>query len=134
LIYPNLLLGIWLSSSSKALPILTLFGSTNLNSRSAHLDTELSFVMVLPSHQINGEHDLNERVNDIPELVHDPQDDPSSEARPSREALYNTALDLRERLQREIDCIRTNASTWKGARRDVRFSTKLLLWFLKGML
>ncbi|KAF5310409.1 hypothetical protein D9758_018996 [Tetrapyrgos nigripes] len=30
-------------------PVLTLFGSTNLNSRSAELDTELSFVMVLPS-------------------------------------------------------------------------------------
>ena len=26
-------------------PVLTLFGSTNLNSRSANLDTELSFVL-----------------------------------------------------------------------------------------
>lgn len=31
------------------MPILTLFGSTNLNSRSAHIDTELSFIMILPS-------------------------------------------------------------------------------------
>ena len=38
--------GIWLSPSPESLPILTLFGSTNLNSRSAHLDTELSFVML----------------------------------------------------------------------------------------
>jgi CDP-diacylglycerol---glycerol-3-phosphate 3-phosphatidyltransferase len=38
-------LGIWLSPSVDTPPILTLFGSTNLNSRSANLDTELSFVM-----------------------------------------------------------------------------------------
>ncbi|KAJ8589133.1 hypothetical protein M405DRAFT_792031 [Rhizopogon salebrosus TDB-379] len=37
--------GIWLSPSVDTPPILTLFGSTNLNSRSANLDTELSFVM-----------------------------------------------------------------------------------------
>lgn len=40
------ILGIWLSPNPESLPILTLFGSTNLNSRSAHLDTELSFVML----------------------------------------------------------------------------------------
>lgn len=42
-------LGIWLSPSGDTLPVLTLFGSTNLNSRSANLDTELSFVMVTSS-------------------------------------------------------------------------------------
>ncbi|KAF9246245.1 hypothetical protein BU15DRAFT_40407 [Melanogaster broomeanus] len=41
--------GIWLSPSQDRHPILTLFGSTNLNSRSAHLDTELSFVMMTSS-------------------------------------------------------------------------------------
>lgn len=41
--------GIWLSPNPESLPILTLFGSTNLNSRSAHLDTELSFVMLANS-------------------------------------------------------------------------------------
>ncbi|KAH7929645.1 hypothetical protein BV22DRAFT_1080564 [Leucogyrophana mollusca] len=41
--------GIWLSPSPGAHPVLTLFGSTNLNSRSAHLDTELSFVMMTSS-------------------------------------------------------------------------------------
>lgn len=41
--------GIWLSPSVDSLPVLTLFGSTNLNSRSANLDTELSFVMATSS-------------------------------------------------------------------------------------
>lgn len=41
--------GIWLSPSIDSLPVLTLFGSTNLNSRSANLDTELSFVMATSS-------------------------------------------------------------------------------------
>jgi CDP-diacylglycerol--glycerol-3-phosphate 3-phosphatidyltransferase len=41
--------GIWLSPEPESLPILTLFGSTNLNSRSAQLDTELSFVMLANS-------------------------------------------------------------------------------------
>lgn len=37
--------GIWLRPSPSADPCLTLFGSTNLNSRSANLDTELSFML-----------------------------------------------------------------------------------------
>lgn len=41
--------GIWLSPSKDSPPVLTMFGSTNLNSRSAHFDTELSFVMVTSS-------------------------------------------------------------------------------------
>ncbi|KAI9446565.1 hypothetical protein H4582DRAFT_2166056 [Lactarius indigo] len=41
--------GIWLSPKPGSLPIITLFGSTNLNSRSAQLDTELSFVMLANS-------------------------------------------------------------------------------------
>ena len=43
------IIGIWLSPNPESPPILTLFGSTNLNSRSAHLDTELSFVMLANS-------------------------------------------------------------------------------------
>ena len=43
------IVGIWLSPNPESPPILTLFGSTNLNSRSAHLDTELSFVMLANS-------------------------------------------------------------------------------------
>ena len=41
--------GLWVSPSHEELPVLTLFGSTNLNSRSANLDTELAFVMVTSS-------------------------------------------------------------------------------------
>lgn len=41
--------GIWLRPSPAADPFLTLFGSTNLNSRSSNLDTELSFMMVTSS-------------------------------------------------------------------------------------
>ncbi|KAH9952145.1 CDP-diacylglycerol-glycerol-3-phosphate 3-phosphatidyltransferase [Amylocystis lapponica] len=37
--------GIWLRTAPDAPPLLTLFGSTNLNSRSANIDTELSFVL-----------------------------------------------------------------------------------------
>nr|GAT47409.1 predicted protein [Mycena chlorophos] len=41
--------GIWVSDTDPdALPKLTIFGSTNLNSRSAHIDSELSFLMVAP--------------------------------------------------------------------------------------
>ncbi|KAI9571267.1 hypothetical protein HD554DRAFT_2074743 [Boletus coccyginus] len=45
----SLYTGIWLSPSKDSPPVLTMFGSTNLNSRSANLDTELSFVMVTSS-------------------------------------------------------------------------------------
>ncbi|KDQ61230.1 hypothetical protein JAAARDRAFT_173833 [Jaapia argillacea MUCL 33604] len=46
--------GIWLtpSCSPASSPILTLFGSTNLNSRSANLDTELSFMMLTSSESL----------------------------------------------------------------------------------
>lgn len=59
--------GIWLSPGvsnsshdSTELPVLSLFGSTNLNSRSANLDTELAFVMVIADGE-NG-HDLRKRL------------------------------------------------------------------------
>ncbi|KAI0315243.1 CDP-diacylglycerol-glycerol-3-phosphate 3-phosphatidyltransferase [Amylostereum chailletii] len=38
--------GIWVSPTPTTPPELTVFGSTNLNSRSAHLDTELSFILL----------------------------------------------------------------------------------------
>lgn len=41
--------GLWISPAQGEHPFLTLFGSTNLNSRSANLDTELAFVMLTPS-------------------------------------------------------------------------------------
>lgn len=48
----SFILGIWLSPNPESLPIVTLFGSTNLSSRSAHLDTELSFVMLAKSETV----------------------------------------------------------------------------------
>ncbi|KAI0780539.1 hypothetical protein BD413DRAFT_463267 [Trametes elegans] len=41
--------GIWVRPTPSSTPVLTLFGSTNLNSRSANLDTELSFVLATTS-------------------------------------------------------------------------------------
>ncbi|TBU50307.1 CDP-diacylglycerol-glycerol-3-phosphate 3-phosphatidyltransferase [Dichomitus squalens] len=41
--------GIWVRPTPTSTPALTLFGSTNLNSRSANLDTELSFVLATRS-------------------------------------------------------------------------------------
>ncbi|KAF9260044.1 hypothetical protein L218DRAFT_974461 [Marasmius fiardii PR-910] len=48
--------GLWLYPTRTSAPVLTLFGSTNLNSRSAHIDTELSFVMILPPEPQPTEH------------------------------------------------------------------------------
>ena len=41
--------GIWLRPTPTSNPSLTLFGSTNLNPRSANLDVKLSFVMITTS-------------------------------------------------------------------------------------
>ncbi|EIW60226.1 CDP-diacylglycerol--glycerol-3-phosphate 3-phosphatidyltransferase [Trametes versicolor FP-101664 SS1] len=41
--------GVWVRPTPSSTPALTLFGSTNLNSRSANLDTELSFVLATTS-------------------------------------------------------------------------------------
>ncbi|KAH8822846.1 CDP-diacylglycerol-glycerol-3-phosphate 3-phosphatidyltransferase [Flagelloscypha sp. PMI_526] len=40
--------GIWVSPSPNQPPNITVFGSTNFNSRSSFIDTELSFVLVAP--------------------------------------------------------------------------------------
>ena len=45
-----------------------------------------------------------------------------------------SAFGLREHLQSEVDNILADASTWKGYKRKVRFSTKLIVWLVKGML
>lgn len=69
--------GLWLSENTASPPVLTLFGSTNLNSRSAHLDTELSFVMLVPPRGDSEEqsvtdlrHRLGEEVRGIRSNVH----------------------------------------------------------------
>jgi CDP-diacylglycerol--glycerol-3-phosphate 3-phosphatidyltransferase len=98
-------IGIWLSPSSSSLPVLTLFGSTNLNSRSAHLDTELSFLMLIPS-EASGDHETKPSPN----------------------------LPLRKALAQEVDRIRSHTVHWKGEERKVRFTTKIIVWLVKGML
>ncbi|PVF95578.1 phospholipase D/nuclease [Serendipita vermifera] len=44
--------GIWIRPSIGQNPVVTVFGSTNLNSRSANLDTELSFIMHTTSEEL----------------------------------------------------------------------------------
>ncbi|KAL4067840.1 hypothetical protein V8B97DRAFT_1866233 [Scleroderma yunnanense] len=55
--------GIWLSPSIGSPPILSLFGSTNLNSRSTNLDTELSFVLLTSSEAL--QKNLHDEVNGL---------------------------------------------------------------------
>lgn len=65
--------GLWVSPASSTTektqsPVLTLFGSTNLNSRSANLDTELAFVMVVPSTDDEVTKDLRNKLRE--EVAH----------------------------------------------------------------
>ena len=101
-------IGVWLSPNSSSPPVLTLFGSTNLNSRSAHIDTELSFLMIIPPESVVCESMQGE--NDAASLA------------------------LRRKLDSEISGIRSNAVEWRGGDRKVRWTTKLLVWLAKGML
>ncbi|KAJ2932479.1 hypothetical protein H1R20_g4592, partial [Candolleomyces eurysporus] len=98
--------GIWLSPDSTSAPILTLFGSTNLNARSAHLDTELSFLMVFPTEP--------------------GKDEPESST--------SSISELRIALAQEVARIRENTVDWQGWERKVRSTTKMIVWLLKGML
>ncbi|PPQ63931.1 hypothetical protein CVT24_009106 [Panaeolus cyanescens] len=106
--------GVWLSPDWSSPPVLTLFGSTNLNARSAHIDTELSFLMVLPS-----------------------ETTPTSAAQPpapGHKGGSDALLTLRQSLQQEIDNIRSNVTDWGGGERHVRWTTKFIVWLVKGML
>lgn len=100
-------LGIWFSPARTSLPVLTLFGSTNLNSRSAHLDTELSFVMVVPSEDSVASTSCDET---------------------------SPLMALREQLRDEIVRIRDHAGEWQGEQRRVRYGTKVLVSLVEGML
>ena len=90
--------GLWVSPTQGERPVLTLFGSTNLNSRSANLDTELAFVMLVPSSE------------------------------------DESAMKLREDLDREIQGLRAHAVPWRGEQRRVRLGTKALVGLVGGML
>ncbi|KAG6856303.1 hypothetical protein H0H87_005716 [Tephrocybe sp. NHM501043] len=102
--------GIWVSPTPSSPPVLTLFGSTNLNSRSAHIDTELSFVMVVPSSQASLPAGSTDIKTTSPTLV------------------------IRSQLKDEIKGLRDHAIDWKGGQRSVRFWTKVIVRIVKGML
>ena len=104
----------WLSPNALTSPILTLFGSTNLNSRSAEIDTELSFLMISP-----------------------PEKQARTTAATNAVALPDFGSDilaLRDELGQEVARIRSNATEWKGGQRKVRWSTKFIVGLLNGML
>ncbi|KAF8626104.1 hypothetical protein AX17_006600 [Amanita inopinata Kibby_2008] len=114
--------GIWLSPSADSLPVLTMFGSTNLNSRSAHLDTELSFLMVIPSQLQTGASDeARSKGRDIQSSM-------------SPESDHADVTEVGRQLRTEIDGIREHVVDWKGAKRKVRFLTKAIVLLVKGML
>ncbi|KAL5529514.1 hypothetical protein ACEPAG_5499 [Sanghuangporus baumii] len=61
--------GLWISPPPEAAdkpepPVLTLFGSTNLNSRSANLDVELAFIMAIPSTENENTRELRQSLRD----------------------------------------------------------------------
>ncbi|KAF9001583.1 hypothetical protein BDQ17DRAFT_1358464 [Cyathus striatus] len=91
--------GIWVSPNAISAPVLTLFGSTNLNLRSSHLDTELSFLLVVPSETPDGSSE-------------------KPQSKTAGEGIYHSANDY----------------SWKGGEREVRFTTKVIVWLVKGML
>ncbi|KAI4527319.1 hypothetical protein K525DRAFT_187069 [Schizophyllum commune Loenen D] len=122
--------GIWVSPSPTEPPVLTLFGSTNLNSRSAHIDTELSFIMVIPS---DGDASASQRP---PESAsHRPSE--SSSQWPTESALSeqpDELMALRRRLAEEVRDLRAHAGPWQGDKRHVRIGTKAIVGVVGGML
>ncbi|KAG7089268.1 hypothetical protein E1B28_010966 [Marasmius oreades] len=101
--------GLWLYPTRNSAPVLTLFGSTNLNSRSAHIDTELSFLMILPS-----DTQLSER----------------STATSNSNSISRLSTDLAA----EAANIRQDAGEWKGGERRIPLLTKLIVALVGGML
>ena len=87
-----------------------MLGSTNLNSRSADLDTELSFLMVTPS-ELQNTGSNGESVSG-----------------------ENSVKHLRQQLRTEIDKIREDVVGWKGGQRRVRHLTKAIVHLVKDML
>ncbi|KIY71182.1 phospholipase D/nuclease [Cylindrobasidium torrendii FP15055 ss-10] len=96
--------GLWLTPNGSQDPVLTLFGSTNLNARSADIDTELSFMMVVP---------------------------PGKEA---EEKDSDANMVLRRRLAEEVASIRAHAREWRGEERTVRPLTPFMLALVKDKL
>ncbi|KAG9226517.1 hypothetical protein CCMSSC00406_0005816 [Pleurotus cornucopiae] len=115
--------GIWLSPTPDAPPVLTLFGSTNLNSRSSQLDTELSFIMALPLSASELVRTSPEERNTAVAGVSAPQ---VGEQTPG--------LDLRQELHKEISRLHQFTGEWQGGSRAVRWGTKALVHLVGGML
>jgi len=46
----------------------------------------------------------------------------------------SACVTLRQDLAKEIEGIRSTTTEWKGGRRRVRWSTKFMVWLVKGML
>ncbi|KAF4608259.1 CDP-diacylglycerol--glycerol-3-phosphate 3-phosphatidyltransferase [Pleurotus pulmonarius] len=115
--------GIWLSPTPDAPPVLTLFGSTNLNSRSSQLDTELSFIMALPS-------SASDRVRTSPEEYNTAVADASA----SQVGEEPPRLDLGQELHKEISRLHQFTEEWQGGTRAVRWGTKALVRLVGGML
>ncbi|KAK0469546.1 CDP-diacylglycerol-glycerol-3-phosphate 3-phosphatidyltransferase [Desarmillaria tabescens] len=98
--------GLWLSPTAATNPILTLFGSTNLNARSAHIDTELSFLMLLqPPNESEG-----------------------------YDAAADSTMSLGCQLADEIRTIRSHAYEWSGYQRAIRPGTRTMLRIVEDML
>jgi len=108
--------GIWVSPSHSSPPVLTLFGSTNLNSRSAHIDTELSFIMVVPSTQ---------------KTV---KPDGASPQSPKESPHVSPTVAIGHKLADEVSRLRSYATDWKGAQRRVRSLTKVIVQLVERML
>ncbi|KAF5334855.1 hypothetical protein D9758_014298 [Tetrapyrgos nigripes] len=133
--------GLWLSPTPTSNPVLTLFGSTNLNSRSAELDTELSFVMVLPSPSPVPESESEASSTsdggnsnsslDKTKTNTNTNTNTNTKSDPERETPVEH---LRKQLAEEVQRIREDSKEWKGGERKVRVGTKMLVGVVGGML
>ncbi|KAF5371555.1 hypothetical protein D9757_010389 [Collybiopsis confluens] len=113
---------LWLSPSVDSAPVLTLLGSTNLHSRSADIDTELSFVMVLPPrepcHYLGavaggiGGSGTGRGVAMDTEPVADIDVSGSNQGREVGD--LDPISNLRLQLAREVADIRADAKEWRG--------------------
>jgi CDP-diacylglycerol---glycerol-3-phosphate 3-phosphatidyltransferase len=81
-------LGVWIRPSVAEDPTTTVFGSTNLNSRSANLDTELSFILHTQSDELRSK--LGAEVDYI--WTHSQKVDDNTWAEPHRAPSLSTHL------------------------------------------
>lgn len=133
--------GIWVRPTSNEPPVMTLFGSTNLNARSARIDTELGFVMVIPS---SSSSTTTMSLSQWPSgstpasaTIEGGNEAPTAAAGldDGKDALINSPnMTLRLQLADEVDRICLYAKPWRGGERKVRFWTKVIVGIVKDML